>query len=500
MSHTISAENLGPITALEFTLNGPGVTVLTAPNGSGKTILLEGIQSAAKGNGRLPLRDFTKRGKLEAFGACITIGGTCRHTGAFEVTHLEGRFDLATLVDPRIKDPEKADAARIRALVALTGVEASADLFRDHEAFVDFDRIVKAGSLQTDDLCEMARRIKADYDAAARVSEDTMEREHGAADALRPRSDLDLTAECDQKVLAEAFQQAQAKLTQLETEASTADKQSAKHSAAKAKIDQIRSSGIETKAAELREQLERLESQAAILQRNKDEAEALLRKLQAELTETLNNRRNCEERLEDAETQIATLKEQEQILGSLLVKRPTDKKLSAAKEAVDEAQQAVERGALIRQAQADQEKAANHRKRAKQAEEQAHKCRDAGKTTDEVLSSSIKCPQLRVESDGTSARLVKATSRSKSTPYHNLSDGEKWTVAIEIGAEQVGKGGLLVISQIGWEGLDGKHRQHIHEQAKERGVYILTAEASTDPEADNSIVPTPFADMEVAGK
>lgn len=55
-----------------------------------------------------------------------------------------------------------------------------------------------------------------------------------------------------------------------------------------------------------------------------------------------------------------------------------------------------------------------------------------------------------------------------------------------------------MISQIGWEGIDGKNRQIIHQRAVERGVYILTAEAASDPEAAREIVPTPFADA-VAG-
>jgi len=54
---TISAENLGPITALEFALQSPGVTVLVAPNGSGKSILLEAVQAAARGEGKLPLKE-----------------------------------------------------------------------------------------------------------------------------------------------------------------------------------------------------------------------------------------------------------------------------------------------------------------------------------------------------------------------------------------------------------------------------------------------------------
>jgi hypothetical protein len=112
-----------------------------------------------------------------------------------------------------------------------------------------------------------------------------------------------------------------------------------------------------------------------------------------------------------------------------------------------------------------------------------------------VLSSCIKCPQLRVESDGKSARLVTDTERGPSIPYHDLSDGEKWTIAIDIGADQVGEGGLLVISQIGWEGIDGANRQEIHHHAVSRGVYILTAEASSDPEAAHEIVPTRLPDV-----
>lgn len=87
MSKEILAENLGPIEHAQFTLKEPGVTVLTAPNGSGKSILLEAVQAAAVGSGKLPLRDRTKKGRVEAFGAVITIGGTCRHTGQFSHAH-----------------------------------------------------------------------------------------------------------------------------------------------------------------------------------------------------------------------------------------------------------------------------------------------------------------------------------------------------------------------------------------------------------------------------
>ena len=99
-SKTISVENLGPIAAMEFAIESPGVTVLVAPNGSGKTILLEAVQAAARGEGKLPLRDRTKRGKVEAFGATITIGGTCRHTGGVRAGSARGGASGSTRLAP----------------------------------------------------------------------------------------------------------------------------------------------------------------------------------------------------------------------------------------------------------------------------------------------------------------------------------------------------------------------------------------------------------------
>ena len=143
----------------------------------------------------------------------------------------------------------------------------------------------------------------------------------------------------------------------------------------------------------------------------------------------------------------------------------------------------------IRAALENAKKAATHRQQAKEEQDRAARYRDAAKATDEVLSASIQCSQLRVESDGKSAVLVTDHPvRGNSVPYHELSDGERWAIAIDIGADQVGEGGLLVISQVGWEGIDGAHRVAIHEQALNRKVYILTAEAASDPDASADIL------------
>jgi|GEM_PF-867947 len=494
---TITAENLGPISALEFALTAPGVTVLVAPNGSGKTILLEAVQAAAVGKGKLPLRDRTKRGKVEAFGATITIGGTCRHTGAFEVTNLEGRFDLAGLVDPQIKAPALADKARIKSLVSLTGVAASVDLFRAHEAFSDsFGKVVKASSVETDDLIEMASKIKDDYDGAARQQEDAAQRETGHATALIPPQDLDLNDDFDTRMLQQAYNDARDEHTRLIARAESAATMQASHDQAQAMLEGL---SIDELQKELNDSAKRI----LWLDESVSENTTSINEMMTEIDElkTQNRELNSEfvtttARITTIGRQIEIVEKAKAVLQSASIAPPDEDEMQSARDAVEFATAAIERGTLIRQAIKDQENAGSHRKAASAARALALKYRDAGKATDEVLSSCIKCPQLRVESDGKSARLVTDTERGSSIPYHDLSDGEKWTIAIDVGADQVGKGGLLVISQIGWEGIDGANRQEIHHHAVSRGVYILTAEASSDPEATHEIVPTRLPDVE----
>jgi hypothetical protein len=493
---TISVENLGPIAAMEFAIESPGVTVLVAPNGSGKTILLEAVQAAARGEGKLPLRDRTKRGKVEAFGATITIGGTCRHTGGFEVTNLEGRFDLAGLVDPRIKAPALADKARIKALVSLTGVEASVNLFREHEAFCDFGTVVTAGSIETDDLIEMATKIKADYDNAALARERLAERENGQATALIPPSDLDLDEESDPAVLQAAYNEARDEVTRLNEQAKQAAAGRERTMKANESLKTLGDDELRTERSELMAAMKladeaKAENNAAIIELHQQ-----IKELETRNKSHLTVVEEGSKKIINIDRQLKLVDEAKAILAEDLAAFPDDDDIADCQEELARAEKAIEQGVLIRSAKADAKKVQEHRQAAKLARDKALKYRDAGKATDEVLSGCIKCEQLRIESDGKSARLVSDTDRGKSIPYHDLSDGEKWTIAIDIGADRVGAGGLLVISQIGWEGIDGANRLAIHQHAVNRGVYILTAEASSDPEAAREIVPTPMEHVE----
>ena len=495
MSNTISATNLGPIESASFSLNKPGVTVLVAPNGSGKSILLEAVQAAARGEGKLALRDRTKKGKVEAFGATITIGGTCRHTGQFEVMHLEGRFDLAGLVDPRLKSPVAADKARIKALVALTSVQASPELFRSHEAFEDFDKVVGPEALATDDLIDMAAKIKACYDDEALKCERRKEFEYGRAVALAPTSEIDMEAECDSAVLQLAYNEARDEVTRLEEQARNAETNRERFSEAKQLLDEFCGDELQREADDLQSFLDSVDDNVRKKQRAIEDLLSQVESVRAEVKAIQSKAVDSRGRISAIERQLSLLEGARKIVSAGSSAAPDETVIAAAKAEMDRASAAIDTGAEIRAAKANLEKIAEHRRTAKEMEERAVRYRDAGKSTDEVLSGCIKCPQLRVESDGKSARLVTDhATRGPSVPYHELSEGEQWTLAIDIGADQVGEGGLLVISQVGWEGIDGAHKILIHNHAVQRGVYILTAKASEDPEATREIVAKSMAD------
>lgn len=489
----ISVENLGPIEHFEFSGSKPGVTIFSGPNGVGKSMFQKAIETAAKGKGPLPLRDGTASGNVDAFGAVITIGGNCRHTGKFEVLSLSGRVNLADLVDPRIDTPALADKARIKALIGLTGVKAEFRLFANHKAFVDsFESVVDAESTETDDLVEMARKIKKNYDDAALVLERTVERETGQASALIAPKDLDLNDESDAEVLQEAYNEARDVQTRLQHQAEMAVAGSKKVLQAEKLLKELGDDELRTRRIQLTDVNQKLQEVIAA----DTQAVANLEKQIASLRSTIKTHEsdvlNNTESITSIERQLVLVDAAKKTLAENLVELPDDDELTEAAEAVSVASAAVERGTLIRKARKDAAKASEHRKAANTARQTAQKYRDAAKATDEVLSAAIDCKYLWVKSDGKASRIYCDSPRGKNVLYHEESDGIKYHIAIDIGADAVGEDGLLTVDQIGWEGVDADNRIAIDRKGKERKVHIWVLEASREVGAPRQIVAKPF--------
>jgi len=479
----IEVENLGPIADLAFTMERPGVTVLTAPNGAGKSILLDSLATAAGGKGKLPLRDNAKRGSLAAFGARVTIGSKTTHKGEFEAVHLEGRFDLAELVDPGMKSDVAADARRIKALIHLLEVRADPDLFRNDPAFGDFHAIVKPASLEADDPVEMARRVKADYDEHARIEEANAEQAIGMARAAEDAAgDIDVTLPHDEVELRAAYNAArdewQRKTAERKAWVDLREKAVAAQDRLTAASQTVDLAGAQT-AHEVAAEEDRVRRAAV------DELTGQLDAANAAATAASN-------RLESA---AATLQSVESAAGIISAARAevaafndqaetTAEHVASAEEASNVAAAVMDQGTRIRSALTHKQTADGHRAKAKASRALAEQLRASAAATDDVLSRAINCPALAVRMVAGQQRLVVTDHRRREDvgqlPYSELSHGERWRVAIDLAADQVGKGGLVVVKQEAWEGLDSEARAAIHEHATERGVYVLTAEASQD--------------------
>ena len=489
----VSVDNLGPISHFEFSGSKPGITVFSGPNGIGKSIFQAAIETAAAGKGRVPLRDHSKSGKVDAFGATITIGANCRHTGKFEVLSLNGRINLADLVDPRKETPSVCDGLRIKALVSMTGVEASVDRFRLHEAFAEtFDSVVNPESKETDDLVEMARRIQKNYYDAAGTQEQLAARKTALATAMAPPPDLDMTEECDAEILQATYNAARDEVTRLAEQQRTAKASADKIRLAKESLEAI---GDDNLTKDRETFISVITDGELKQQANIAEIAALRTKIKELETENTNYQSRVIEakrRLISVDNQLALVETAKRTLQESVTEFPDDDDISDANEELEVAQKAIETGTLIRAAKTKAKEAQGHRAAAKAASELAIKYRDAGKATDTVLSDAINCPYLRVESDGKAARLYADTVERGKTLYHDLSDGQKYRIAIDIGADQVGEDGLLTVDQIGWEGIDADNRVSIDAHAKARGVHIWVLEASREVGAPREIVAKQF--------
>lgn len=483
----IDANNFGPIKDLRIKFDGPGVTVVRAPNGAGKSLLLDGVSKLVSGGGKLPLRDGEKRGHLEGFGARISIGQSCRHTGEATVTHLEGRFDLSTLVDPGVKTPDAADRHRIKALVTMMGVKANINLFADNPAMGGrelFDQCITASAITSDDLVEMAARIKKGYELAARKAEDTAQQEMGKAigleDAIRT---VDRSLESDAAILQVEYDAALRNHSTLTERAKQYQNDAQRLQEARQSIETAKASYTGPSVAQAALALEKAQTDAA----GCDDKVAKL-KLQLQLAEKERDEKFLV--IEQRRREMASAREYAQLLdrceetlraGAVAPVLPIE--LDEAANRIEECRQAVEQGAIVRKAKEQAEQAEKHREKYDECLKLAETLREAAHGTDEVLSAAIQCDTIRVESvDGVARLVVDHPTREKAT-YHELSEGEKWRIAIDIAADRVGELGLIVLIQEAWEALDWKAREAIHQHAIERNVFVLAAEASKDPDA-----------------
>jgi len=481
MTDAITIRDVGPIHELEIPLpREGGVVVLYGRNGRGKSKALEAVDSLVAGRGKIEARDGTKRGEVDGFGARLTVARSTRRSGQAEVVTLEGRLNVADLVQPKIKDPAAADAYRIKALVQLAGVEASAERFAELLGGMEALReIVPADDLDTDDPVQMAARVKRRIEAAARAAEAAAEHAQQEAAALARQADaVNLDAPCDGAALQADLEARLAERAALIERARASAEAQQMARAARRSLDEAADNheGVTVEQAQAFEQAAHAELDVATaeverLRASLHEAEHQAEQRRIRYSGAIAARKAAERH----EAALAVWREQVAAAESVELVPQAD--LDAAEKAVKAARHAVETGVLVRQAHDALADAEAVRERQAGHEKAAERLRDAAHGTDEVLSMAVgqSCSRLRVEA----GRLVLDTARGV-TYYGELSHGERWRIALDLAIDALPAGGVLTLPQEAWEGLDPPNRQQIAEHVAGRGAVLLTAQASDD--------------------
>ncbi len=470
---TIELTDVGPVEHVTIPLpEGGGITVLRGRNDIGKSVSLEASQRALGGKQTVSRRDGAAGpGKITGPGITLTVGAATRTKGELECLSLEDRLTVAALVDPQIKDPVAADAARIKTLCNLTGVKADISLF-DNDCACDAS--TKTSTAAT--LVEMAASFKRDMEQVARDEEDEAKKLYADANAHQTRADaVDNTAECDGDKLQEAHTAAVAELTRVTTlrdASNEADRTAADSRAAMEKAVAY----YEGKT---------LKELAPICDAARDLAEKLREQYEIAQQAVTNAVRDAKA----ARNHEATMKTWQADLDKAddaRAKPFADDIILDCQHDVYNTKEAIEKGAVMRDAKKSADTATAAFEDARAATKAAERYREAAASTDAVLSCAIQCEAISVR-DG---RLVTTCDRGE-VFYAERSRGTRWKIAIDIAVARLrdqdpDAPAILAVPQEAWEGLDYQNRAELLAHCLEREVNLLTAEADTVAPAEGN--------------
>ncbi len=483
VSKELTLQNVGPIQHFRIPLpETGGVVVLKGEQGVGKSHALEAAQNVLGGGGKLPVSDGARRATAEGFGVRLEFSNRRSATGDLEVRSLEG-FPLDLFVNPGFTDPVANDTRRVKALLGLCGVTADATLFEPIVAGLGkFDELISKETLACQDIVQMAAGVRKDLQSKARAIESQVEML--ASEVANRRASL--TEMVDPKVSA-----AEAKDTQRlctldvgrlgrvleETKAAAQKWDDASQAIA---VSEAGSHAGELSVVD--EQIEMLTNDQKSLQEQVDGLRRLLSDAENALSKTNGM-------LAIATTRKATLLECTNIIAAAMevTKSPrpdvtaAESAYQTASDRLNEANDLVNRATQweIRTRVASEIEKLSADKTSR--EKVANALRDAASRTDDVLSDTIcrLLDQMKVEQG---RLLYNYPKRGKYIPFDELSQGEAYTVAIDIAASVLGVGGVFVLNQAAWGELNDRSRDLVAERCREKGCVMITAQATEDPE------------------
>jgi energy-coupling factor transporter ATP-binding protein EcfA2 len=505
----IELKNVGAISELKIPLpKHGGVVVLNGRNGTGKSTAIAATSALLSGTGKPPLKDGEKRGFISGCGATIQLGATLRRNGEAEavVDHIEGKFSIAELVDPKYADPKAADKIRIKSLLTVRGVEVKPELFvnlfPNEETFLN---TVSKSSIESTDPVEMSTKVKRDVESAARTAEqraDNIWIEYEAEKKIADYNPDDLIEDIGE------FNRTSAQLGE------QYQKLSAEKKAFASASENIERAKKELNSIDIDNEHRRIEAEHAIIiglatenemlksvkQSLVDELNLLQERIKELSVKMMETNRTIDENNRKSDLRksiIVSIEEklksitgyQDIIEQSAKLKPVDDRQIDEAYQEFTDHNKKLQRHTLALEGKRRFDFAETKRKLFEEAKKQADELRRIAKDCENVLTELIGDDGKLFIEDG---RMLTNTGRGK-TFYADLSDGERWRLAFQAVVGSVRKSGelaILTIPQRGWESLDPKNQTLVNDLAKEYGLCILTAEAT-----DGELNVQPF-DME----
>lgn len=483
---SIIIRNVKAISHFEMPIpEGGGVVVFKGTNGIGKSTAIQAVEAVATNRGTSDLEpsDGAASGSIIGLGVRISIGRKNTRTGELVCTAIDGKLSIEDLVDPGIQNPTSADAKRIKTLIQIYGIKACLEMFRPaFETEEEFKDTLKSEEIEvTDDFLVFAERVKRAIDKAALAHEGKSNTEAAlAASCASQAKDVDINAECDSLVLQQRFEAAIRIEQQAKAEQKSAAEQNARIEQAQTALDMIAGTDAGKVAEQAKRELESAQSSATKAIMAVQAARVAFENAERELVRCEEEIVACQKAYDTSQKQVSLIESYRKTLadaGAAAVP-PTEEYLSAVADEVKAAREACDQGAVVRQAKKKLEDREQHLAKASEYTKKALSLRGAAGNIDTVLSKQItdRGGALFVEK----GRLVTKTHRGTEL-FADLSDGEKWKLAIDVAIDAVGPNGLITAGQPCWDGFSDAFRTEIADHLKARGAVLVTAQITNDP-------------------
>lgn len=497
MSVGIEIKDIGPIEEFSYEMQQPGLHVLVGEQGSGKSTTLRTVELATQGETALkPVkRDGSKNGEATIAGKTLKISRTTREEGELSVEGL-GDLDITTLHWPRYEKPEIRDKYRIATMCRLAGLKGSVEDFKAVVTEEDWNTLVGPKVTITDDVVELAMRVKRAIDGAALNVEKLAETSEANAVALTKQFEGVVLESAGEGWLSEAYASAVATQQQMKGAALAAETSGAAVEAAKKSLAMIPAVDVErvqldvdldAKASENAHQdtirantiaAQYVENVKRELDVAVEKATAAQKHEHAAKEALALMRQSAAEQVTAARQAMEQRKVHEEAIQAALTIGPTLDELAAADEVVDVAQKAMMQGQVVRTAIAAKAEHARHRENTKALRKRADKLRDAAKAALAILGDAIakipNCPLKVAETKDGDTRLVVSSDRAPDEFFDELSDGERWKMIVPL---CLGPDRLIVLPQAAFGEMAPSTAAYLDGLIRDQKAYVLTARA-----------------------